>query len=186
MMIELGKENSNLSRVIQRNVFKPQRDCSIWCTVPILSEGPTENTALNSWKTWDSFRMSCDQHHRVSLALRLGEDVPLEYNRDFKRWEGEPIKAIIIPKGLFRLNKKGFPVLLKAHQDFILNFAHLDPYLIIEVNLNYKIYDECSTKFIFLILKLYDSSKNINYKKSAFLYIQKNVFHAKDTVAKIN
>ena len=43
------------------------------------------------------------------------------------------------------MNKKGFPVLLQVHQEFILKLAHLDPYLLIEVKavflqreLNYK------------------------------------------------
>lgn len=33
------------------------------------------------------------------------------------------------------MNKKGFPVLLQVHQEFILKLAHLDPYLLIEVKL---------------------------------------------------
>jgi len=80
-----------------------------------------------------------------------GKDLPVEFEKDFSRWTGEPIKAVIIPKKVFRLNKKGYPVLLKIHQDFILSLAHLDPYLIIEVR-NKKI--ECSQICTFLGVKM--------------------------------
>lgn len=141
MILELQATNTNCSRIINRNIMKPQRDCAIWCSMPLIWPGSsdcnsTENGALQSWRIWDEFRMSSDQHHRVSVVLRIGEDLPLEYAKDYERWAGEPVKAIIIPKSLFRLNKKGYPVLLKTHQDFILKLAHLDPYLIIEVSLS--------------------------------------------------
>lgn len=35
------------------------------------------------------------------------------------KWMGEPIKAAILPTSLFLTNKKGFPVLSKAHQRVI-------------------------------------------------------------------
>ena len=70
------------------------------------------------------------------MALRLTEDLPIEYQQDYKRWQGEPVKAIIIPQSLFRLNASGHPTLLKHHQQFILSLAHLNPFVIIEVILN--------------------------------------------------
>ena len=68
------------------------------------------------------------------MALRLGDDVPIEYQADYERWKGEPVRAIIIPKKLFRQNGKGYPVLLRHHQNIILSLAHLEPYIVIEVN----------------------------------------------------
>ena len=68
------------------------------------------------------------------MALRLGDDVPIEYQSDYERWKGEPVRAIIIPKKLFRQNGKGYPVLLRHHQNIILSLAHLEPYIIIEVS----------------------------------------------------
>lgn len=35
------------------------------------------------------------------------------------KWLGEPIKAAILPTSIFLTNKKGFPVLSKAHQRII-------------------------------------------------------------------
>ena len=51
---------------------------------------------------------------RLQVTLRLGDDVPMEYQADFDRWKGEPVRAIIIPKKLFRQNGKGYPVLLRV------------------------------------------------------------------------
>ena len=68
------------------------------------------------------------------MALRLGDDVPIEYQADYERWKGEPVRAIIIPKKLFRQNGKGYPVLLRHHQNIILSLAHLEPYIVIEVS----------------------------------------------------
>ena len=68
------------------------------------------------------------------MALRLGDDVPIEYQVDYERWKGEPVRAIIIPKKLFRQNGKGYPVLLRHHQNIILSLAHLEPYIVIEVS----------------------------------------------------
>ena len=148
-MLELEEENTNCARIIARNIAKPEKDCAIWCCVPLTwskSGNGTEsnsddsgcerdgtNEAARSWHIWDEFRMSLGQNHRAYVALRIEENLPLEYGKDFERWVGEPIKAILIPKSLFRMNRKGYPVLLKTHQEFILKFAHLDPYLIIEV-----------------------------------------------------
>ena len=71
---------------------------------------------------------------RLQVALRLGDDVPIEYQADYERWKGEPVRAIIIPKKLFRQNGKGYPVLLRHHQNIILSLAHLEPYIVIEVS----------------------------------------------------
>lgn len=35
------------------------------------------------------------------------------------KWLGEPIKAAILPTSIFLTNKKGFPVLAKAHQRIV-------------------------------------------------------------------
>lgn len=50
-------------------------------------------------------------------AIEIGEDMPSDAVID--KWLGEPIKAAILPTSLFLTNKKGFPVLSKAHQRII-------------------------------------------------------------------
>jgi protein arginine N-methyltransferase 5 len=41
------------------------------------------------------------------------------------RWDGEPVKALLVPTRCFVLNKRGYPVLPKAHQDFISHMLSL-------------------------------------------------------------
>lgn len=50
-------------------------------------------------------------------ALEIGPDVPSDTVID--KWLGEPIKAAVLPTSIFLTNKKGFPVLSKAHQRII-------------------------------------------------------------------
>lgn len=47
-------------------------------------------------------------------AIEIGADLPSDTVID--KWLGEPIKAAILPTSIFLTNKKGFPVLSKAHQ----------------------------------------------------------------------
>lgn len=53
----------------------------------------------------------------VPEALEIGPDVPSDTVID--KWLGEPIKAAVLPTSIFLTNKKGFPVLSKAHQRII-------------------------------------------------------------------
>ena len=48
----------------------------------------------------------------------MTEDLPPR--QTLQRWRGEPVKAIIFPTSIFLTNKKGFPVLSKPHQLFVL------------------------------------------------------------------
>jgi protein arginine N-methyltransferase 5 len=36
-----------------------------------------------------------------------------------QRWLGEPVKAVLLPTHVFTTNKKGYPVLPRAHQDLL-------------------------------------------------------------------
>lgn len=50
-------------------------------------------------------------------AVEIGPDMPSE--AVMEKWLGEPIKAAILPTSIFLTNKKGFPVLSKAHQQVV-------------------------------------------------------------------
>lgn len=50
-------------------------------------------------------------------AIEIGADLPSDAVID--KWLGEPIKAAILPTSIFLTNKKGFPVLSKAHQQIV-------------------------------------------------------------------
>lgn len=42
------------------------------------------------------------------------------------RWLGEPVRCLILPTTLFLTNKKGYPVLSKAHQALVKRFSVLE------------------------------------------------------------
>lgn len=67
-------------------------------------------------------------------AVEIGPDMPSE--AVMEKWLGEPIKAAILPTSIFLTNKKGFPVLSKAHQHVVFSLfkvwidgidSHLQP-----------------------------------------------------------
>lgn len=61
--------------------------------------------------------MLCKADKRLGVALELNGDLPdPEY---IKRWQGEPIKMIILPMKSFIADKHNSPVLPEAYQDFI-------------------------------------------------------------------
>ena len=47
-------------------------------------------------------------------------------NEQVDRWVGEPVRCLILPTSVFITNRKGFPVLSKAHQMLIKRFCALD------------------------------------------------------------
>lgn len=60
----------------------------------------------------------------IPEALEIGPDVPSDTVID--KWLGEPIKAAVLPTSIFLTNKKGFPVLSKAHQRIIFSLFKVD------------------------------------------------------------
>uniref|UniRef100_A0A665X1S5 Protein arginine N-methyltransferase 5 n=1 Tax=Echeneis naucrates TaxID=173247 RepID=A0A665X1S5_ECHNA len=66
----------------------------------------------------------CDYNKRICLAIEVGADMPSDAVID--KWLGEPIKAAILPTSIFLTNKKGFPVLSKAHQRVIFRLFKLE------------------------------------------------------------
>uniref|UniRef100_A0A6Q2YSE6 Protein arginine N-methyltransferase 5 n=1 Tax=Esox lucius TaxID=8010 RepID=A0A6Q2YSE6_ESOLU len=66
----------------------------------------------------------CDYNKRICLAIEVGADMPSDPVID--KWLGEPIKAAILPTSIFLTNKKGFPVLSKAHQKIIFRLFKLE------------------------------------------------------------
>ncbi len=66
---------------------------------------------------WNLIRTACDSQKKLSMALELSADLPSPEVLD--SWCGEPIKALIVPTSVFLTNKKGYPVLSRAHQAFV-------------------------------------------------------------------
>lgn len=66
---------------------------------------------------WNRFRTLCDSNKKIGVVLEVTADLPPDDVID--RWFGEPIKAAVLSTNLFLTNKKGFPVLSRAHQNVV-------------------------------------------------------------------
>lgn len=59
-------------------------------------------------------------------ALEIPADLPSSDVID--RWVGEPVKCAILNTNVFLTNKKGFPVLSKAHQSLVMKLFKVSPW----------------------------------------------------------
>uniref|UniRef100_A0AAR2K2G9 Protein arginine N-methyltransferase 5 n=2 Tax=Pygocentrus nattereri TaxID=42514 RepID=A0AAR2K2G9_PYGNA len=134
-----GPQCANLARVLLNHIHTGHHSSMFWIRVPLLAPEDTredliENEPSNqiddsnneekTWGWWHSFRTLCDYNKRICLAIEIGADIPSDTVID--KWLGEPIKAAILPTSIFLTNKKGFPVLSKAHQRIIFRLFKLE------------------------------------------------------------
>lgn len=104
----------NLIRLLDNEIDKYISSAVLiqfWISVPIV------NSKIDPWKIWTKFISLPRNVSRMKLALQVGSELPT--NEELDRWLGEPVAALIIHTRIFIMNKKGYPVLPKAHQDFI-------------------------------------------------------------------
>lgn len=78
---------------------------------------------------WNKFRSVCNFEKKLGLALEVTPDIPPE--EEVARWMGEPIKCLVLSTTLFVTNKKGYPVLLRPHQNLMKSLATLDVQVVI-------------------------------------------------------
>ncbi|KIW34003.1 hypothetical protein, variant [Cladophialophora immunda] len=78
---------------------------------------------FGSWEAWNMIRSICKYPSRLCVALsipKLLPPVPIQ-----ARWYSEPVRLLTLDKQVFARNAKGYPVLTRAHQAFVLRFARL-------------------------------------------------------------
>ncbi|KAF7390207.1 hypothetical protein HZH68_012064 [Vespula germanica] len=125
------EKNINLARIIN-DKLSATCNFQIWVQIPMenplkqaLSYREEENIMVeNTWEWWNGFRTVCDYDKKLAIALIVSHDLP--ESEEIDRWLGEPVRCLILPTTLFITNKKGYPVLSKAHQILIKKFAMLE------------------------------------------------------------
>lgn len=75
------------------------------------------------WRSWHTLRTLCEAHNLMGVVLLIPADLPPQPLID--RWLGEPVRSLLLPTSLFTTNKKGYPVLSRAHQELVSTWAQL-------------------------------------------------------------
>ncbi|VEL08611.1 unnamed protein product [Protopolystoma xenopodis] len=110
----------------------------VWIRIPMFikksesAEANLSNTT-SPWHWWSKFSSLCADivPEFLALALELNEDFPEDFTEDLNRWLAEPISCFLIPTRLFVTNSKGFPVLIRPHQQLISRLLKLNVQIMI-------------------------------------------------------
>ncbi|KAK2746344.1 methyltransferase protein [Myotisia sp. PD_48] len=79
---------------------------------------PPKLDIFGTWDAWNVIRKVCKYHSRLVVALSLPRYLPQSEVQS--RWLSEPVRILTLHATAFVKNQKGFPVLAKAHQAYIL------------------------------------------------------------------
>ncbi|XP_063951475.1 protein arginine N-methyltransferase 5-like [Lytechinus pictus] len=132
----------NLARCLYSHM-QGHSNHQVWIHVPIQAPGTMTDDLVENpssfdetekdnepWHWWNTLRRACNHHKRLGIALEATADLPSQEIID--RWMGEPVKCAIFSTSLFLTNKKGFPVLSKAHQSLVMQLFRLDVQMMIK------------------------------------------------------
>lgn len=84
---------------------------------------------MNCIFRWNCFRSIGNSDSKLGVALEITADLPSD--TCITRWLGEPVKCLIISTEIFITNKKGYPVLPKAHQNVVKAMAGIDVQIVV-------------------------------------------------------
>ncbi|XP_054276086.1 protein arginine N-methyltransferase 5-like [Macrosteles quadrilineatus] len=145
--ITLSKpNNTNLARIINAKMLKGHSS-PLWVQVPMVAPSVQTRFHLNrdsqqpepdTWEWWNSFRCLCRHDKKINAVLEMTTDLPSD--EEIARWLGEPVKCIVISTSVFMTNKKGFPVLTKAHQAVLRAFSAVNVQVVISGSLRHESY----------------------------------------------
>jgi len=84
----------------------------------------------DGWHSWNSFRRICGNTNQLTVALKLTNEMTTVPDR----WCAEPVHHVIVPTDIFVKNNNGYPVLPKAHQQFLtLLFSHFKAHVVVDL-----------------------------------------------------
>lgn len=85
--------------------------------VSTQADGSSSSQEQDPWEWWCQLYTLCEHHSLLGVLLDVPEAAPGP--QAMYRWRGQPLKAACVSSTLFTSNKKGFPVLGKAHQELL-------------------------------------------------------------------
>ncbi|KAK9097651.1 hypothetical protein Syun_024696 [Stephania yunnanensis] len=119
-----GPSCANYARCVNQ-LLQGLNNMQLWLRVPLDKSDEDamdglSNHVNDTWEWWNSFRLLCEHHSQLSIALDVLSSLPS--GNSLGRWFGEPIRAAIIHTNSFLTNARGYPCLSKRHQKLMDGF----------------------------------------------------------------
>ncbi|XP_037494442.1 protein arginine N-methyltransferase 1.5 [Jatropha curcas] len=119
-----GASCANYARCVNQ-ILQGLNSMQLWLRIPLMKteEDSTDINSINlidSWELWNSFRLLCEHHSQLAIALDVLSSLPSA--NSLGRWFGESVRAAIIHTDSFLTNARGYPCLSKRHQKLITGF----------------------------------------------------------------
>lgn len=123
-----GTSCANYARCIGQ-ILQNLNNMQLWLRIPLEKSdddavGGSSNHLgegeVDSWEWWNSFRLLCEHHSQLSVALDILSSLPSA--NSLRRWFGESVRAAIIHTDSFLTNARGYPCLSKRHQRLMTGF----------------------------------------------------------------
>ncbi|XP_073010160.1 protein arginine N-methyltransferase 5 isoform X1 [Typha latifolia] len=121
----------NYARCVNQ-ILQGTNNMQLWLRIPLEKSEPMDDDSVNadynnlngkmfdSWESWNSFRLLCEHHTQLCVALEILSSLPSVSS--LGRWFGEPVRAAILQTNSFLTNARGYPCLSKRHQKLISGF----------------------------------------------------------------
>ncbi|KAJ1420140.1 S-adenosyl-L-methionine-dependent methyltransferase [Sesbania bispinosa] len=131
-----GTSCANYARCVNQ-ILQGLSNMQLWLRIPLVkpdddSMDTSSDTLVDSWETWNSFRLLCEHHSQLSVALDILSTLPSA--NSLGRWFGESVRAAILNTDSFLTNARGYPCLSKRHQRLITGFFNHSIQIIISGN----------------------------------------------------
>ncbi|XP_019417703.1 PREDICTED: protein arginine N-methyltransferase 1.5-like isoform X2 [Lupinus angustifolius] len=131
-----GTTCANYARCVNQ-ILQGLSNMQLWLRIPVVkpdddSMDANTDTLVDTWEMWNSFRLQCEHHSQLSVALDILNTLPSE--NSLARWFGESVRAAIINTDSFLTNARGYPCLSKRHQKLITGFFNHSIQIIISGN----------------------------------------------------
>uniref|UniRef100_A0A6M2EL43 Protein arginine N-methyltransferase n=1 Tax=Populus davidiana TaxID=266767 RepID=A0A6M2EL43_9ROSI len=119
-----GASCANYARCVNQ-ILQGLNNMQLWLRIPLVKTDDDAMDAnstsfIDSWELWNSFRLLCEHHGQLSIALDILSSLPSV--NSLGRWFGETVAAAIIHTDSFLTNGRGYPCLSKRHQKLITGF----------------------------------------------------------------
>ncbi|XP_020245185.1 protein arginine N-methyltransferase 5 isoform X2 [Asparagus officinalis] len=146
-----GGACGNYARCVNQ-LLQGTHSMQLWLRVPLTkselmdeestgaNSNPLSKEVHDSWEWWNSFRLLCEHHSQLFVALDILSSLPS--GNSLGRWFGEPVRAAIVHTTSFLTNARGFPCLSKRHQKLITGFFNHSVQIVISGTLVHNISEE--------------------------------------------